>query len=239
MPVPFLSGNGYNYCLIRMLKIWLVYNIIKQVWGQQTVEGCKDTSVKGDYRMSNAGYAAILGFLAIYLGVVIVAGVIGLLIAIFKLVCNCLIINKAEGNWWKGIIPFYNRYTLFTLAFNQKTAVMMFIAFIILNVITFFLNGFSNVIEGFNNSYSGSSSSSSGAILGVLAGASLIMVLISGIVTLLQLAIRCFYHFGIGKSFGMPTWFNVLSIFFPTITSAVLAFGSAEYEGDTVDIIPD
>ena len=192
--------------------------------------------------MSNAGIAAtVMGVLALYLGIVIIASIIGLLICVFKIVCNCLIINKAEGNWWKGIIPFYNKYTLFTLAFNQKTATVMFILYVILMVITFIVNGFSNVVQIISDSSSnyGNTSSSMTAIAAVVAGAGLIIWLISMIVSIGQLVIRSIYQFAIGKSFGMETWFNVLSIFFPTITAAVLAFGRAEYEGDTVDIIPD
>lgn len=192
--------------------------------------------------MSNAGIAAaVMGVLAVYLGIVIIASIIGFLIWVFKIVCNCLIINKGEGNWWKGIIPFYNKYTLFTLAFNQKTAKVMFILYVILMVITFIVNGFSNVVQIISNKSSnyGNTSSSMTAIAAVVAGAGLIIWLISMIVTIGQLVIRSIYQFAIGKSFGMETWFNVLSIFFPTITAGVLAFGRAEYEGDTVDIIPD
>lgn len=210
--------------------------------GTANSSGKRDTSVKGDYKMSNAGIAAtVMGVLALYFGIVIIACIIGLLISVFKVVCNCLIINKGEGNWWKGLIPFYNKYTLFTLAFNQKTATVMFILYVILMVITFIVNGFSNVVQVISNSSSnyGNSSSSMTAIAAVVAGAGLIIWLISMIVTIGQLVIRSIYQFAIGKSFGMETWFNVLSIFFPTITAAVLAFGRAEYEGDTVDIIPD
>ena len=112
--------------------------------------------------MSNAGIAAtVMGVLALYLGIVIIASIIGLLICVFKIVCNCLIINKAEGNWWKGIIPFYNKYTLFTLAFNQKTATVMFILYVILMVITFIVNGFSNVVQAISNSSSNYGNTSS------------------------------------------------------------------------------
>lgn len=189
--------------------------------------------------MSNSAIAALGAFMIAYLLVFIIVFAIVILISIFKIVLNCLIINKAEGNWWKGLIPFYNRYTLYTLAFNQKTAVMMFIIYMITYVATFILNGFSRTSQAVSNVAQGSSSSSTGAILGVMAGASLIIALISWLVAIVQLVIRSIYQFAIGKSFGMETWFNVLSIFFPTITAAILAFGSAEYEGDTVDIIPD
>lgn len=189
--------------------------------------------------MSNSAIAALGAFMIAYLVVFIIVFAIVILISIFKIVLNCLIINKAEGNWWKGLIPFYNRYTLYTLAFNQKTAVMMFIIYMITYVATFILNGFSRTSQAVSNVAQGSSSSSTGAILGVMAGASLIIALISWLVAIVQLVIRSIYQFAIGKSFGRETWFNVVSIFFPTITAAILAFGSAEYEGDTVDIIPD
>ena len=190
--------------------------------------------------MSNAAALGAFGaFIAAYLIIIVIVCIISILVLIFKTVLNCLIINKAEGNWWKGLIPFYNRYTLYTLAFNQKTAVMMFIIYMITYVATFIINGFSRASQAVSNVAQGSSSSSTGAILGVMAGASLIIALISWLVAIVQLVIRCIYQFAIGKSFGMETWFNVLSIFFPTITAAILAFGSAEYEGDTVDIIPD
>lgn len=67
--------------------------------GTANSSGERDTSVKGDYKMSNAGIAAaVMGVLAVYLGIVIIASIIGFLIWVFKIVCNCLIINKGEGN---------------------------------------------------------------------------------------------------------------------------------------------
>ena len=32
---------------------------------------------------------------------------------------NCMLINRAGEKWWKGIIPFYNDYTLFKIYWNK------------------------------------------------------------------------------------------------------------------------
>ena len=51
--------------------------------------------------------AALLGLAVILLLATAVITFLSYLIMIFRIVVECVLINKADGNWWKGLIPFY------------------------------------------------------------------------------------------------------------------------------------
>ncbi len=176
----------------------------------------------------------ILGLSVLFLVIWAAAWLVLCLVKIFRVICNCLIINKAGEDFWKGLIPFYNMYVLFDLAFNHKTAVVMFIIYVFSTVITFGLSVTDRIIGLFAEQYSDIQT-----IYNTLALITVAIGLLNLLIFLLVTAVKRFYSFAIARAFGHETGFCVAAIFFPTITSAILAFGSNEYVSDVTELIKE
>ena len=76
----------------------------------------------------------------IWIAYFLIRGILRLL----QVAINCVVIHKGEGNWWKGLIPFYSRYVKYHLAFNHKTAVLVFVVDMVVLAI---LGGLITVLE--------------------------------------------------------------------------------------------
>ena len=187
--------------------------------------------------------ASFMGFL-FGMGIIAVFALIGigigLLFLAYSLVVRCLLINKAEGNGWKGIIPFYGSYVFYHLGFNHKTAVCFFVVDTICTVVIYVINtlrsGSSSVIQMLNGNVS--TSTATGVSLGLTAFAG-ILGLIALLLWIVNAVIRCFRAYAIANAFGQETLFCVLSIFFPIVMFSILAFGHAEYEEDVIEVLAD
>ena len=186
--------------------------------------------------------AVLLGLVAILMLATILISAVNFLILIFRVAVDCVLIHKADGNWWKGLIPFYNRWTYLHIGFNHKTAIMLFIIDTILYVITFCVRLVLNITQEVSDTFTSSpdlssymSSSTSTTVSIVILILSLVALLLLFILTLE----RRFSTFAMCRAFGKDTGLCVAAFFVPTIIGAIIAFGSSEYQEDVIEIIPE
>ena len=186
--------------------------------------------------------AAILGLVVILLLVTMVITALSYLIMIFRIVVECVLINKAEGNWWKGLIPFYRRWVYLHIGFGHKTAIMMFVIDMILYAITFCLRLVLNITQEVSDAITESADLSSlmtDSTRLTVSGAIIILSLVTLIFLFVFALERRFSTFALCRAFGKETGFCVAAFFVPTIISAIIAFGSSEYMEDVIEIIPE
>ena len=186
--------------------------------------------------------AALLGLVVILLLVTMVITVLSYLIMIFRIVVECVLINKADGNWWKGLIPFYRRWVYLHIGFGHKTAIMMFVIDMILYAITFCLRLVLNITQEVSDAITESADLSSlmtDSTRLTVDGAIIILSLVTLIFLFVFALERRFQTFALCRAFGKETGFCVAAFFVPTIISAIIAFGSSEYMEDVIEIIPE
>lgn len=186
--------------------------------------------------------AALLGLVVILLLVTMVITALSYLIMIFRIVVECVLINKADGNWWKGLIPFYRRWVYLHIGFGHKTAIMMFVIDMILYAITFCLRLVLNITQEVSDAITESADLSSlmtDSTKLTVSGAIIILSLVTLIFLFVFALERRFSTFALCRAFGKETGFCVAAFFVPTIISAIIAFGSSEYMEDVIEIIPE
>lgn len=186
--------------------------------------------------------AALLGLVVILLLVTMVITALSYLIMIFRIVVECVLINKADGNWWKGLIPFYRRWGYLHIGFGHKTAIMMFVIDMILYAITFCLRLVLNITQEVSDAITESADLSSlmtDSTRLTVDGAIIILSLVTLIFLFVFALERRFQTFALCRAFGKETGFCVAAFFVPTIISAIIAFGSSEYMEDVIEIIPE
>ena len=185
---------------------------------------------------------ALLGLVVILLLVTMVITALSYLIMIFRIVVECVLINKADGNWWKGLIPFYRRWVYLHIGFGHKTAIMMFVIDMILYAITFCLRLVLNITQEVSDAITESADLSSlmtDSTRLTVDGAIIILSLVTLIFLFVFALERRFQTFALCRAFGKETGFCVAAFFVPTIISAIIAFGSSEYMEDVIEIIPE
>lgn len=185
---------------------------------------------------------ALLGLVVILLLVTMVITALSYLIMIFRIVVECVLINKADGNWWKGLIPFYRRWVYLHIGFGHKTAIMMFVIDMILYAITFCLRLVLNITQEVSDAITESADLSSlmtDSTRLTVSGAIIILSLVTLIFLFVFALERRFQTFALCRAFGKETGFCVAAFFVPTIISAIIAFGSSEYMEDVIEIIPE
>ena len=186
--------------------------------------------------------AALLGLVVILLLATMVITALSYLIMIFRIVVECVLINKADGNWWKGLIPFYRRWVYLHIGFGHKTAIMMFVIDMILYAITFCLRLVLNITQEVSDAITESADLSSlmtDSTRLTVDGAIIILSLVTLIFLFVFALERRFQTFALCRAFGKETGFCVAAFFVPTIISAIIAFGSSEYMEDVIEIIPE
>ena len=181
----------------------------------------------------------------IWIAYFLIRGIMRLL----QVAINCVVIHKGEGNWWKGLIPFYSRYVKYHLAFNHKTAVLVFVVDMVviailsgLAIATTVMSGVSDAIASNSGyyttvAYNAPTSFDSWVTLFGLAN-----MIITGVMGLFRLVSSIIYRLttvALCKSFGRETGFCVCAFFFPVITSAIVAFGPDEYCEYLTEILHD
>lgn len=118
------------------------------------------------------------------------------------ILANWLMFMKAGEAGWKSIIPVYNTYTAYKIAWTPN---MFWIYFIF------------TVLESIFSSISGGDFWSFSGFLGGLCG-------------LVTIVLSVFYCVNLAKSFGKGLGFTIGLIFLEPIFVMMIAFGSARYQ---------
>ena len=184
-------------------------------------------------------------FMIIWIAGFLIRGIMRLL----QVAINCVVIHKGEGNWWKGLIPFYSRYVKYHLAFNHKTAVLVFVVDMVvlailggLVIAATIMSGVGNAIELNSGYYSSATYNAPTSFDSWVTLFGLANMILSGIILIVRIAASLIYRFttfALCKSFGRETGFCVCAFFFPVITSAIVAFGPDEYCEYLTEILHD
>jgi hypothetical protein len=148
---------------------------------------------------------SMFGFLLVGLVFLLIYMLIVLVFIVLHVIAMWRIFSKAGEKGWKAIIPFYNLYVMYKIAWKKKF-------FWIFVGLTFGGGLLSGVISGLTGNF-------------VLSNSLMILQLISVIILSI-----IFFH-KLSKSFGKDAGFTVGLIFLNTIFSLILAFGSAGYIG--------
>ena len=151
------------------------------------------------YGYTNSAMGALAGIGA---GVFVVS----LAVLVFAIVCMWKIFVKAGEPGWKSLIPIYNIYTYYKIAWEGKYFLYTFLGGIIVGIITGIGTG-----------------SNSGALAGI--GSFLTIILyVAAIVISIIASVKLAKRFG--KSAGFAVGLILLSIIF----EAILAFDSSDYD---------
>ena len=163
-----------------------------------------------NYSSSTAAADAIMGlFGAATVLILIISIIVALILCVFIVICNWKIMEKAGEDGWKALIPYYNYFVMSEISMTKPTFLVVFFVFL------------------------------GGALLCFLGCIPYIGFIFSSIAGLIMTVANGILNFSLAKSFGKEVGFCVLSIFFPPIVRAILAFGGSEYTGDKVSIIPE
>lgn len=139
----------------------------------------------------------IMAFFTKPIGIIMIL----LMYIIFMIIPLWKIFEKADQKGWKAIIPIYNIYILFKIAWKPS----MFYVFIVVEVLQ-------NVIPLFN--------------IRTLILSSIVTVLsIIILVVMVKLSVK------VAKSFGKEKGFGIGILFLPIIFLYILALGKSEYVG--------
>ncbi len=136
--------------------------------------------------------------------------ILGLVIMVLFIIAWWKIFEKAGIKGWKSLIPIYNQYCLFRISGMSG----WWCLFPIAPSLLFSLAG----IDIMANNVTITSSQAGNPITWIAFALSLVYLVIS-IVQIVKLA----------EGFKKGTGFKVASVFFPNITSLMLAFGKAKY----------
>ncbi len=140
----------------------------------------------------------------------IVGAIIGVLIAyIIVVIPMWRIYEKAGEKGWKALVPFYNGYIQFKIAWNTK---MFFVQLLLSIVYTCFYAKF--ILDAL----AGIDSAAIVSFLMFISGAALFVI-----------SIMLYHKFS--KAFGHGVGFTLGLIFLSVIFLYILAFGSSEYKG--------
>lgn len=137
--------------------------------------------------------------------------IVGLIIAVLFIVAWWKIFEKAGLKGWKSLIPIYNQYCLFRVSGMSG----WWCFFPIIPFIFFSLAGI--------NMTSTEVVVTDAQAANPLTWIGLIFSVISLIIAIVQVV-------KLAEGFRKGTVFKVVSVFFPNITSLILAFGSAKYD---------
>ena len=163
-----------------------------------------------NYSSSTAAADAIMGlFGAATVLILIISIIVALILCVFIVICNWKIMVKAGEEGWKALIPYYNYFVMSEISMTKPTFLVVFFVFL------------------------------GGALLCFLGCIPYIGFLFASIAGLIMTVANGILNFSLAKSFGKEVGFCVLSIFFPPIVRAILAFGGSEYTGDKVSIFPE
>ena len=146
------------------------------------------------YGLGNIFYAISIGG--------VVYGAAALIWFALTILANWLMFMKAGEAGWKSIIPVYNTYTAYKIAWTPN---MFWIYFIF------------TVLESIFSSISGGDFWSFSGFLGGLCG-------------LVTIVLSVFYCVNLAKSFGKGLGFTIGLIFLEPIFVMMIAFGSARYQ---------
>ena len=163
-----------------------------------------------NYSSSTAAADAIMGlFGAATVLILIISIIVALILCVFIVICNWKIMEKAGEDGWKALIPYYNYFVMSEISMTKPTFLVVFFVFL------------------------------GGALICFLGCIPYIGFLFASIAGLIMTVANGILNFSLAKSFGKEVGFCVLSIFFPPIVRAILAFGGSEYTGDKVSIFPE
>ena len=163
-----------------------------------------------NYSSSTAAADAIMGlFGAATVLILIISIIVALILCVFIVICNWKIMEKAGEAGWKALIPGYNYFVMADISLTKPTSLVVFFVFL------------------------------GGALLCFLGCIPYIGFLFASIAGMIMTVANGILNFSLAKSFGKEVGFCVLSIFFPPIVRAILAFGGSEYTGDKVSIFPE
>ena len=151
--------------------------------------------------MTNSYGGGIEQMLAILGGFAAFAILLSLALAVLIIASYWKIFNKANEDGWKAIIPIYNAYMVFKIAWETK----FFWIQIAMEILTGFLNG-----------------------IAASAGVPLLSVL-SSLLGIASFVINIILMVKLANAFGRSGGFAVGLIFLPVIFIPVLAFGSSRY----------
>ena len=132
--------------------------------------------------------------------------VISLALAVFSIVCMWKVFEKAGEPGWKSLIPIYNIYIFYKIAWEAKYFLYLFLGI----VVCYFL-----IIIGLGGN-SGAASGIGGFLMVVLWTA----VIVMSIIAMVKLS----------KRFGKSGAFAIGLILLNTIFMAILAFDSSTYD---------
>ena len=178
--------------------------------------------------------ASLLAASFIFLIILVIVGIFTLFIRLMKLISNIIIIKKGDGNWWKGIIPFYNRWVRYNLAFDKKRALIVFIADMIISgilgviyTLMFIATCAANIVE--SSKYSIQSYDTWSRAIGDVFIISLIAIML---VKMVYSLVYRYGTYGICRAFGRENGFCIAAFFIPVIASTLVAFSNDEYIED-------
>lgn len=140
---------------------------------------------------------------------------IGLAVFVLTVIARWKIFTKAGEAGWKSIIPIYSDYIEWKISWNN---IMMFWVCLALIVVGYILG----MVGGtFIVTADGQIASGTGGFMGVLSW----LLMVAGVV------LACIQKFKLFKSFGKGVGWFIAYLFFQTIVTLVLGFGSAQYQG--------
>ena len=154
--------------------------------------------------------AGIMGVVGVgvFVLIMIIICLISLAFTVFIIICNWKLLEKAGEPGWKSIIPFYNLYTMSEISMTRPTSIVVFVVYM------------------------------AAYALIPLTFIPYLGIVVSLLISPLMYVAAGILNFSLPKAFGKDVGICVLSIFFPPIVRAILAFSKEPYEGTKVTIIP-
>ena len=126
-----------------------------------------------------------------------------ILVALFAIVCLWMIFKKANRKWWESIIPFWNSYVTFKIAWKKNRFWFLLIPSIIYWAV---------LLSWINWTVS------------------TIILFVCWILSFVWMILYIIMLFKLAKKFGKSWWFGVWLLFLAPIFLWILAFWKAKYQ---------
>lgn len=135
---------------------------------------------------------------------------IALAIGILSIIAYWKLFEKAGVEGWKAIIPYYNTFKIAQIATGNDLIGWLTVGALVASVVISVIIQFAQVFVSSDN---------------IMASIFVIIFsLISMVVSLALAGLSGYTHFMLGKSFGKPTVWNVLMIFFSPFLTIAMGF---------------
>ncbi len=172
---------------------------------------------------ADAQFAELRAFLAAFSAAIFFILIFEIILAILRIIGRWKVFKKAGEGGWKSLIPIYSDYISYKIAWAGTA----FWIEVVLSLITCIFASMAYPAETFVENVRDFGQ----VIVYVQEPVNMVFAIIASVFAIIGLVWRLVFTYKTSKVFGHGFGFFLGLLFFPTIFTLILGFGSSEYKG--------